>query len=65
MTHTNLVASELENSGFEIEVSGQVIKVSLKNRKVDNMEVRYALEQRFEDISFNIQSTSNGVEVIV
>ncbi len=66
MTHTNLVASELTRSGYAVKVAKrQVIEVSLKNRKVDNMEVRYVLGQMFEDIDFDIQTTNNGVNVTV
>jgi ribosomal protein S8 len=65
MTHTNLVANELQDSGFKVRVVKNIVEVSLDNRKINNMEVREALEQKFEGIEFNLTSTSNGVLVTV
>lgn len=67
-----LVADELTDCGFrtyivEMKFRGigrlEAVEVSLGNRKVNHMEVRDILEQRFEGISFNLTSTSNGVMV--
>ncbi len=59
----NFVASELKNTGFETRVKGSSVLVSLKNHQVSQMEVRFALEQIFEDIGFNIQNDVYGILV--
>lgn len=65
MEHTNLVASELNSSGFKTRVIGQVVEASLDTRKVNNMEVRAALENIFEDVSFKLHSVASGILVEV
>lgn len=65
MENTNLVASELNDSGFRIRVSNKAIEVSLDNRKVNTMEIWYELDQKFEGIEFSLERTSEGVLVTV
>jgi hypothetical protein len=60
-----IVANEMQDSGFGARITKQGVEISLTNRKVNNMEVRYALEQKFEDIQFNLQSISDGILVII
>lgn len=65
MTHLNLVATELDQLGFKVEIFNDSAEVSLDNRKVNSMEIRQGLEQVFEDIDFELQSTSKGILVTV
>lgn len=66
MMHTNLIANELQDSGFKVRiVIGPMIEVSLDNRKVSQMEIQYELDRKFEGIEFNLSSTSNSVLVTV
>ena len=62
---TNLVATELRNSGFSVRLFGEAIEVSLANRKVSQMEIQVALMKNFDEIEFSFQSTSKGGLVIV
>jgi hypothetical protein len=55
------IANEMQDSGFKTRITKQGIEISLSNRKVDNMEVQYALEQKFEDIRFELKNTNNGI----
>lgn len=60
----HLVSSELSDLGFIATPKGHnLVMVSLKSRKVSMMEVKIALEQVFEEISFNCQQASDGVLV--
>lgn len=66
MRHTNLVANELHNSGFRTKVlTGNAVQVSLTSRKVSTIEVKYALDQLFEDINFTVKSLVDSVLVII
>lgn len=67
MQRTLLTADELKNAGFEVKVnaSNKSIFVSLKNRKPSKMEIETALEQRFDEIKFNVTSLSDCVLVTV
>ena len=66
MEHTNLVAHELKQAGFEAQrIATNVVSVKLSTRKVSRIEVEIALRQLFSEITFEICSTSNGVEVTV
>jgi sensor domain CHASE-containing protein len=66
MEHAVVVENELFNKGFKARVVvGQMVEVSLSNRKVSQMEVRQALEETFEEIEFSLANTANGVLVTV
>mgnify|MGYP001563083245 CR=1 FL=1 len=62
--HTNLIATELSNQGFEVRITQTGVLVSL-NRSVSTMEIETALEQAFEGIEFKLYHIhSNMVHVI-
>lgn len=61
----DLVADELDNAGFKVNVINGRVIVSLDNRRVDNMEVKEVLSERFEGISFDIQSAGNSIAIAV
>jgi hypothetical protein len=63
MNNLIIIASELNRMGFSAKVLTSAVEVKLTNRKVSQMEVREALEQTFEGIRFNLQSTSDSVLV--
>lgn len=72
MTNDRLsqVAIELALSGFATneyynQDTGEsyIVEVRLKNRKPSAMEVESALEQIFEDVQFNVKSSTNCVIV--
>ena len=64
MTHTNLVANELSQAGFQTSIfNSNIIVVSLKNRKPASMEVVEVLQERLQGIHFTVNSTTNNVLV--
>ena len=63
MEHANLVANELEARGFETFIAKLGVEVFLKNRPVNNMEVREALEDAFEGIEFTLLKVGQGILV--
>ena len=64
MTHSNLVANEIRNTGFEaVEFSDNQVFVSLQNRKASIMELRKVLDKLFDVIEMTCQSTTHGVLV--
>lgn len=63
MTHANLVASEITQAGFQATQLNNSVRVSLKSRKVNQMEVETALEQVFGEIQFYYQSVIKGILV--
>jgi len=61
--NAELVASELRQAGFEVKVFNDfnIIKVRLKNRKVNIMEVEQILTQVFDGIKFELHSINGSV----
>ena len=63
MTHTQLIATELSNLGFEVHITQTGVLVSL-NRPLHWLEVEMAMMQAFEDIRFIVVRISkNSVHV--
>ncbi len=61
--HTNLIATELSNLGFEVRITQAGVLVSL-NRPMASMEVETALEQAFEGVQFRVVRISkNSVHI--
>ena len=61
--HTNLIATELSNLGFEVRITQTGVLVSL-NRPVSTMEVETALTQAFEGVQFRVVRISkNSIHV--
>jgi len=58
-----LVAFELAYSGFITVEYDNYVEVSLRNRKLGRMEIIDELDRKFEDIQFDVRSTSNCIEV--
>ncbi len=63
MTNLNLVANELTNAGFKVAKRNNSLIVGLDTRRVNNMEVREVLAERFEDIRFSLSSFGQEIEV--
>jgi len=62
--HTQLIATELSNLGFQTHITQTGVLVSL-NRPVSQMEVETALEQAFEGIQFKLYHVhSNMIHVV-
>ncbi len=57
--HTNLIATELSNLGFQTRITQTGVLVSL-NRPVSRMEIETALEQAFEEIEFRVTHISKN-----
>lgn len=57
--HTQLIATELSNLGFQTRITQTGVLVSL-NRPVSRMEVETALEQVVEGIQFTITYISKN-----
>lgn len=61
--HTQLIATELSNLGFQTRITQTGVLVSL-NRPLASIEVETALEQAFESIEFRVTHISkNSVHV--
>ena len=63
MEHTNLVASELRQAGYDIKILSTAIRVSLLSRIVRQVEIRAVLDDIFEGCSFLLQRSYDGVIV--
>lgn len=64
MTHTQLIATELSNSGFQTRITQTGVLVSL-NRPVSRMEVETALEQVVEGVRFDIYPISRNQHHVI
>ncbi len=61
--HTQLIATELSNLGFQTRITQTGVLVSL-NRPISRMEVETALGQAFEGVQFKLAKISkNSVHV--
>ena len=61
--HTNLIATELSNLGFEVRITQTGVLVSL-NRPVSTTEVYIAMQQAFGGVQFKVVRISkNSVHV--
>lgn len=58
------VASEMKSVGFVANARGNTVEISLTSRKVNQMEVRHALDQIFGGIEFNLRNSYDGVTVV-
>lgn len=72
MQNTDLIANELQDSGFKVRILElkfkgigllEAVEVSLDNRRVSHMEVRQVLSDKFEGIRFNLNGSFSGVVV--
>lgn len=49
-----IIAQEMRNAGYDVEIVYRGVFVSLKNRKVTTSEIEMALEAIFWDVKFNV-----------
>ena len=64
MTHTNLIATELSNLGFQTRITQTGVLVSFK-RPISKMEVETALEQIVEGVKFSIYPISRNIQHVI
>ncbi len=62
--HTNLIATELSNLGFQTRITQTGVLVSL-NRPVSKMEIETALEQIVEGVKFSIYPISKNTQHVI
>jgi hypothetical protein len=65
MSHSNLVANELKNVGFQTRVlTDNTVEVSLKYRKINTLEILYLTDELFDEIKFNARQTTTGKVIL-
>lgn len=62
MTQLQAVAKTLRNQGFKTKIEKNSVFVSL-NRKINNMEIRTALDTEMDNINFRLTSAGNEIKV--
>ncbi len=62
--HTNLIATELSNLGFQTRITQTGVLVSFK-RPISKMEVETALEQIVEGVKFSIYPISRNIQHVI